>query len=220
MLRRSSGGIGAFVLLFSRGPMSLQPQPQGSRVHQVRPCERNDPQNAANWNQRAYSSPVSSLFVIEAADVRAPVRADAERVVDADGDLRLERLPRRLGVARPDPAAPLRDARIAVALQAPRPHVRLRRQRALVIELMALDALEQVEPVAFVGPERVDAGVDERRRAAASRSGCATRRRSRPAAAESCRAASAACRDPTAPCARRPSRDARACRRAPPSGRA
>ena len=32
------------------------------RVHQARPCERNDGVNAANWNQRAYSSPVSSGF--------------------------------------------------------------------------------------------------------------------------------------------------------------
>ena len=25
------------------------PQPHGSRIHHTRPCERNDPQNAANW---------------------------------------------------------------------------------------------------------------------------------------------------------------------------
>ena len=44
---------GVFVLLYSRGPMSLSPQPHGRRIHHVRPCERNEPQNAANWNHRA-----------------------------------------------------------------------------------------------------------------------------------------------------------------------
>ena len=35
-------------------------QPQGRRSFQVRPCERNSGLNAANWNQRTYSSPVNS----------------------------------------------------------------------------------------------------------------------------------------------------------------
>ena len=36
-------------------------QPHGRRSFQVRPCERNSGLNAENWNQRTYSSPVSSL---------------------------------------------------------------------------------------------------------------------------------------------------------------
>lgn len=36
-------------------------QPQGSRSFQVRPCARNDGQNAPNWNQRTCNSPVNSF---------------------------------------------------------------------------------------------------------------------------------------------------------------
>src|SRR5262249_15493324 len=100
---------------------------------------------------------------VEAADVRAPERADAQRVGDADRDLGLERLPRRSRVARPAPPAPSGDARVAVPMQAPRPHVRRRRQGPLVVEPMALEALEEVEPVALVRPEGIDTGRHEAR---------------------------------------------------------
>src|SRR5690349_1331489 len=42
-------------------------------------------------------------------------------------------------------------------MQAPRAHVRRRGERTLIVKLVTLQALEQVEPVAFVGPERVHA---------------------------------------------------------------
>ena len=38
----------------------------------------------------------------------------------------------------------------------------VRRQVPLVVQLMALDPFEEIEPVALVRPERVDAGGDER----------------------------------------------------------
>ena len=40
-------------------------QPQGRRSFQVRPWLRNSGQNALNWNQRTYSSPVSSGVVMK-----------------------------------------------------------------------------------------------------------------------------------------------------------
>ena len=69
----------------------------------------------------------------------------------------LQRLTRRLGVTRPDPPAPLRNAGISVAVQAPWANVRSRGQRAFVVHAVSFESLEQVEPIAFVGPERVDA---------------------------------------------------------------
>ena len=51
---------------------------------------------------------------------------------------------------------------IAIPLKTPRADIGRRLKMALVIELVALDALVQVEPVAFVGPERVDARLHQR----------------------------------------------------------
>src|SRR5690349_4752686 len=44
----------------SSGPVSPVFQPHGSRRCHVRPWDRKRVQNAPNWNQRTYSSPVNS----------------------------------------------------------------------------------------------------------------------------------------------------------------
>ena len=51
---------------------------------------------------------------------------------------------------------------MAVAMQRPGSNVRCFGEGAFVIELMALHALVEAEPVALVGPPRIDAGVDQR----------------------------------------------------------
>ena len=213
MLRRSSGGIGRVgVVVLARphvaqSPAPGKPRPPGAAVRAKRAAERGELEPAG-------VELAGQLVVrVEAADVGSPVGTDAERVVDADGDLRFERLPRAVGVARPDPAAPLRDAGVAVSLKTPRADVGRRLKMALVIELMALDALVQVEPVAFVGPERIDARLHQRHVLLPVVRDVRRRPAFRPVAAESSRAGSGACRDPTAPCGRRLSRAARADRR-------
>src|SRR5688500_6688331 len=82
-------------------------------------------------------------------------------MVNADSDLPFQRFPGRLRIARPDPAAPLRDAEVPIAVQAPRPQVRACRNRPLIIELMPLDPLKQVEPIALVRPPGIDARIDK-----------------------------------------------------------
>src|SRR5438270_3898176 len=54
-------GEGSTAGSSSTGPRLPVFQPQGRRSFQVRPCERKSGQKALNWNQRTYSSAVSSL---------------------------------------------------------------------------------------------------------------------------------------------------------------
>src|SRR5687768_7519792 len=57
LFNSSGGGLKALV---SKGPPSPPFQPHGSLRCQLRPCARNDGQNAPNWNQRTCNSPVYS----------------------------------------------------------------------------------------------------------------------------------------------------------------
>src|SRR5262249_58490891 len=98
---------------------------------------------------------------VEAAGVRAPEWAETQRVVDPDGHLAFERLPGGLRVARPDPPAPRRDAQVAVAMETPGADIRPREERALIVELMPLDSLEEIEPVPFVRPPGVHPRIDQ-----------------------------------------------------------
>ena len=88
-----------------RAPAPGKPEPPRAPVRTERPAERRElvPARVQLARQLAVR--------VEAADVRAPERADAQRVVEADRDLGLERLPRRFRVARPDPAAPSAQCR-------------------------------------------------------------------------------------------------------------
>ena len=54
------------------------------------------------------------------------------------------------------------NAQMAVAVQRPGANVRCFGEGAFAIELMALRALVEAEPVALVGPPRIDAGVNQR----------------------------------------------------------
>src|SRR6516162_4630138 len=82
-------------LLASTGPNSPVFQPHGRRSFHVRPCERNSGLNAANWNQRVYSSPVSSRVGtnppmsvpqngVRLSDVFTPTGTWASRVAQRD----------------------------------------------------------------------------------------------------------------------------------------
>ena len=157
---RGYRGVGVVVLPRAhlvRAPAPGKPEPPRAPVRTEGPAERRELVPARVQLARQL------VVGVEAADIRAPERTDAQRVVEADRDLGLERLPRRFRVARPDPPAPSCNAGVAVALQAPRPHVRRGRQASFVVELMALDAFEEIEPVPLVGPEGIDAGRHESR---------------------------------------------------------
>src|SRR5690348_15520008 len=98
----------------------------------------------------------------EPADVRPPIGQARETRVDRYGDVRLERLPTRLHVARPDePAVPLYAGR-RVAMERIRPLVRPVQLRSLPVHPMPIEPRRAVEPIALVGPPAVHADVHER----------------------------------------------------------
>ena len=143
------------------GPASLSPHVQGRRFSHPRPGPH---QRIERGKLHPAHIQFARVFIrrIKRTDVGVPEGRDAQRVVDANGDMGFQGPPRRERIARPHPAAPTRDAQIAVAMQAPGAHVGLLRERARVVEFMALHALVEVEPVALVGPPRIHPGIDQR----------------------------------------------------------
>ena len=85
----------------SSWPSSPVFQPQGRRRCQVRPCARNSGQKAPNWNQRTCSSPVYSVWG-RSHRCRCPSTECPKAGVDRHGNVRAQRLPCRVDVARPE----------------------------------------------------------------------------------------------------------------------
>ena len=98
----------------------------------------------------------------EAADVGAPERNARQAGVDGDGHVRLERLPRRVDVARPEERAVALHAGVAVAMQRERPLVRAIQLRPFPIHADARQPRRRVEAVALIGPPAVDAEIEQR----------------------------------------------------------
>ncbi len=76
----------------------------------------------------------------EAADVGAPERNAREARVDRDRHVRLQRLPRRVDVARPEERAVALHAGVAVAMQRERPLVRAIQLRPFPVHADAREA--------------------------------------------------------------------------------
>ena len=98
----------------------------------------------------------------EAADVRAPVGNARQRGVHGHRHVRLQRLPRRVDVARPEERAVARHAGGAVAMQRVRPLVRPVHLAAFPVHADAVETRDGIVGVALIGPPAVDADVEER----------------------------------------------------------
>ena len=98
----------------------------------------------------------------EAADVGAPVRNAREACVDRDRHVRLQRLPRRVDVTRPQERAVALHAGVAVAVQRERPLVRTIELRSFPIHADAGEPRPAVQAIALIRPPAVDAEVHRR----------------------------------------------------------
>src|SRR5262249_31655405 len=86
----------------------------------------------------------------EAADIGAPERREAKRLVLPTRHLARQRLPAAVHVARPNPAAIALHAGVARAVQAPGPYVRPVGQRALIVHAVASQSCLARQLVAVV----------------------------------------------------------------------
>ena len=98
----------------------------------------------------------------EAADVRAPVRDAGQRRVHGDGHVRLQRLPGRIDVARPEERGVTLHPGVAVAVKREDTLVRTELLRAFEVHANASQPRVRVQAVALIRPPAIDADVIKR----------------------------------------------------------
>src|SRR5262249_60224867 len=98
----------------------------------------------------------------EATDIGAPIRDAAQSGIDRDGDMRPERFPCRIDIARPQKRAIALHPRASVAMKGVGTLVGAPLTRAVPIHANAGEPRRGAETVSLVWPPAIDAHVEER----------------------------------------------------------